>query len=47
MGWGENGEFGHICVFEKNEFEVLDVLVGTQEAVWGMPEGGDVVSDGF
>ena len=24
-GLGENGEFGHICVFEKNEFEVLDV----------------------
>ena len=24
-GLGENGEFGHISVFEKNEFQVLDV----------------------
>ena len=24
-GLGKNGEFGQICVFEKNGFEVLDV----------------------
>ena len=34
---GKNGAFGHIRVFEKNEFEVLDV--GTREDVWGMTGG--------
>ena len=31
-GLGKNSEFGHICVFEKNEFGVLDA--GAREDVW-------------
>ena len=33
----KKGEFGHICVFEKNEFEGLDV--GDREDVWGDARG--------
>ena len=31
-GLGKKGEFGHICVVEKNGFEVLDV--GVRGDVW-------------
>ena len=31
-GLGKNGESGHICVFEKHGFEVLDV--GVRGDVW-------------
>ena len=41
--WGgektKNGESGHICVFEKNEFEVL--VEGAREDVWWMNGGGE------
>ena len=36
MGWG-NGEFGRICIYEENEFEVLGV--GAREDVWGDDRG--------
>ena len=37
-GLGANGEFvGRICVFEGNEFEVVDV--GDREDVWGNVRG--------
>ena len=40
-GLGENGEFGHISVFEKNEFQVLDVgSLGPGRMSGGMSGGG-------
>ena len=42
---GKNGEFGHICVFEKNGFEVSTSTRGMDSGVrvdvWGL--GGDRV----